>query len=106
MPNPAPLQKDSRRAVWPRPRHDSEFCLPCRPSAGEAVRSGGIPPMSSLIRAGVFAALVTLASIFSASVSVAADKPFERANLAEAAIKLEAQIKSDAGAAGKPVAQI
>ncbi len=37
---------------------------------------------------------------------VAADKPFERANLAEAAIKLEAQIKSDAGTAGKPLAQI
>jgi uncharacterized protein YfaS (alpha-2-macroglobulin family) len=62
--------------------------------------------MLVLIRAGVFAALVTIASIFSASVSGAADKPFERANLAEAAIKLEAQIKSEAGTAGKPIAQI
>ncbi len=62
--------------------------------------------MFSLIRAGVFAALVTLASIFCAAMSVAADKPFERADLAEAAIKLEAQIKSEAGAAGKPLAQI
>ena len=62
--------------------------------------------MLVLIRAGVFAALVTLASIFSPPISIAADKPFERANLAEAAIKLEAQIKSDAVSAGKPVAQI
>ena len=62
--------------------------------------------MLVLIRAGVFAALVTLASISSASISRAADKPFERANLADAAIKLEAQIKSDAGTAGKPVVQI
>ena len=62
--------------------------------------------MFALIRVGVFAALVTLASIFCAAMSVAADKAFERADLAEAAIKLEAQIKSDAGAAGKPLAQI
>ena len=40
--------------------------------------------MLVLIRAGVFAALVTLASIFSPPISIAADKPFERANLAEA----------------------
>jgi uncharacterized protein YfaS (alpha-2-macroglobulin family) len=62
--------------------------------------------MLALIRAGVFAALVTLASVFSASQTIAADKPFERAELAEAAVKLEAQIKSEAGTAGKPVAQI
>ena len=61
--------------------------------------------MLVLIRAGAFAALVTLASIFTASVSFA-DKAFERSDLAEAAIKLEAQIKSDAGAAGKPLAQL
>ena len=57
------------------------------------------------IRAGVFAALVTLASIFTASVS-SAQKAFDRPDLTEAAIKLEAQIKTDAGAAGKPLAQL
>ena len=57
------------------------------------------------IRAGVFAALVTLASIFTASVS-SAQKVFDRPDLTEAAIKLEAQIKTDAGAAGKPLAQL
>jgi hypothetical protein len=62
--------------------------------------------MLVLIRAGVVAALVTIASIFAPSISSAAEKAFDRPNLAEAAIKLEAQIKSDAGAAGKPVAQI
>ncbi len=57
------------------------------------------------IRAGVFAALVTLASIFTASVS-SAQKVFDRPDLTEAAIKLEAQIKTDAGTAGKPLAQL
>jgi uncharacterized protein YfaS (alpha-2-macroglobulin family) len=61
--------------------------------------------MLVLIRAGVFAALVTLASVFTASVSFA-DKAFERSDLADAAIKLEAQIKSEADAAGKPLAQL
>src|SRR5262245_19860238 len=62
--------------------------------------------MLALIRAGVFAALVTLASVFFASQTIAADKPFERAELADAAVKLEAQIKSEASNAGKPLAQI
>jgi uncharacterized protein YfaS (alpha-2-macroglobulin family) len=61
--------------------------------------------MLVLIRAGAFAALVTLASIFTASGSFA-DKAFERSDLAEAAIKLEAQIKNEAGTAGKPLAQL
>jgi uncharacterized protein YfaS (alpha-2-macroglobulin family) len=58
------------------------------------------------IRAGAFAALVILASIFTASVSLAAEKAFERPELAEAAIKLEAQIKSEAEANAKPLAQL
>ncbi len=61
--------------------------------------------MMVLIRAGVFAALVTLACIFTATVS-SAQKAYDRPELAEAAVKLEAQIKSDAGAAGKPLAQL
>ena len=36
----------------------------------------------------------------------AADKPFQNDDLANSAIELEAQIKSDAGAATKPVAQL
>jgi alpha-2-macroglobulin len=54
------------------------------------------------LRVGVLAALVTLAS-FSAP---AADKAFWRDDLADAAIKLEAQIKQDAGAVAKPVATL
>ena len=49
--------------------------------------------MLVLARAGVFAALVTLASIFTASASFA-QKVYDRPELAQAAIKLEAQIKS------------
>jgi alpha-2-macroglobulin len=62
--------------------------------------------MLPMIRAGLAvafaAALVTFAS-FSAR---AADKPFQNSDLADSAIQLEAQIKSDAGPATKPVAQI
>ena len=57
--------------------------------------------MFSLVRAGVAAALL-LAPL----AAVAADKPFENKDLADSAVTLEAQIKSDAGAAAKPVAQI
>src|SRR5262245_34425016 len=64
-------------------------------------------PMLAPVRVGLFAALVTLASVFSFSPSAsAADKPFTRPDLAEAAIKLEAQIKTDAGQVSKPLAQL
>jgi uncharacterized protein YfaS (alpha-2-macroglobulin family) len=58
--------------------------------------------MRALFCAGALAALVTLAS-FSAN---AADKPFHRDDLADAAVKLEGQIKQDAGAVAKPVAAL
>src|SRR5215470_424361 len=58
--------------------------------------------MLALLRAGVIAVLVAICS-FSAA---AADKPFQRDDLTDAAIKLEAQIKSDAGAVSKPVATL
>ncbi|MGA9208723.1 MAG: hypothetical protein WB347_13035, partial [Terriglobales bacterium] len=58
--------------------------------------------MISLIRAGLAAALVAFAPL----TATAADKPFQNADLADSAIKLEAQIKADAGAPTKPVAQI
>jgi len=58
--------------------------------------------MFTLLRASLMAALVTILS-FSAS---AADKPYHRDDLADAAIKLEAQIKADAGPVAKPVATL
>jgi uncharacterized protein YfaS (alpha-2-macroglobulin family) len=57
-------------------------------------------------RAGLFAALVAIASIAIASQSAAADKAFQRSDLTEAAIKLEAQIKTDAGQVAKPLAEL
>ena len=58
--------------------------------------------MRASLRVGVFAALVSFVS-FSA---IAADKPFQRDDLADAAIKLEAQIKQDAGTVAKPLATL
>jgi alpha-2-macroglobulin len=55
--------------------------------------------MLALLRAGVIAVLVAVSSLS----AIAADKPFQRDDLADAAIKLEAQIKSDAGPITKPV---
>ena len=63
--------------------------------------------MIAFIRAGFVAALVTLASFFLTSIAaVAADKTFKRDDLAQAALKLEAQIKTDAGQVSKPVVQL
>jgi len=56
--------------------------------------------MFTAIRAGLAAALLSLAIIS----ALAADKAFERKDLDDAAIKLEAQIKSDAGTLSKPAA--
>jgi hypothetical protein len=61
--------------------------------------------MFAPIRAGVFAALVTFASFFAVP-AISAEKAFDRPDLAQAAIKLEAQIKTDAGQVGKPLAQL
>jgi len=54
------------------------------------------------LAAAVAAAFLTIASFATA----AANKPFENSDLADSAVQLEAQIKSDAGAPTKPVAQI
>jgi uncharacterized protein YfaS (alpha-2-macroglobulin family) len=62
--------------------------------------------MCALLRAGLAA---TLAAAFFTVMSFsahAADKPFENSDLADSAVQLEAQIKSDAGAPTKPIAQI
>jgi alpha-2-macroglobulin len=58
--------------------------------------------MRAFVRAAFAAALVLLLSI----PAIAADKPFKRADLADAAIKLEAQIKAEAGQVTKPIAAL
>jgi uncharacterized protein YfaS (alpha-2-macroglobulin family) len=62
--------------------------------------------MFALTRAG-FAVAIAAALFAVAPLSAkAADKPFQDSDLADSAVQLEGQIKSDAGAATKPVAQI
>ena len=58
--------------------------------------------MFTSVRAGLAAAFIALA-VFPA---LGADKAFKRTDLDEAAIKLEAQIKSDAGTVTKPAATL
>jgi uncharacterized protein YfaS (alpha-2-macroglobulin family) len=58
--------------------------------------------MFTSVRAGLAAALIALAVI----PTLAADKAFKRGDLDEAAIKLEAQIKTDAGTVTKPAATL
>jgi uncharacterized protein YfaS (alpha-2-macroglobulin family) len=58
--------------------------------------------MLTSVRAGLAAALIAL-TVLPAS---AADKAFKRSDLDQAAIKLEAQIKSDAGTATEPAATL
>jgi hypothetical protein len=58
--------------------------------------------MLALVRAARAAALVLLLSV----PAVAADKSFQRDDLADAAIKLEAQIKAEAGQVTKPAAAL
>jgi len=60
--------------------------------------------MLTLVRAGLTAALLTLA--FTPALAADGDKAFQRGDLDQAAIKLAAQIKQDAGAVTKPVAQL
>lgn len=64
--------------------------------------------MLALVRAGLYAALVAFAYLAVSGVSVAqkAQKTFEREDLADAAIRLEAQIKADAGLVQKPAGQL
>src|SRR5436190_40043 len=63
--------------------------------------------MLAHVRVGFVAALVTLASfVFSSIPASAAGKAFQRGDLDEAAIKLEAEIKNDAGSGSKALAQL
>src|SRR5262245_62780327 len=61
--------------------------------------------MIASFRAGIVAALVALLSL-SLTVAASAQKAFQRDDLADAAIKLEAQIKAEAGTVTKPAAQL
>src|SRR5262244_709819 len=58
--------------------------------------------MRAFVRAAFAAALVLLLSV----PAIAADKAFKRDDLADAAIKLEAQIKAEAGEVTKPIAAL
>jgi len=60
--------------------------------------------MFTLFRAGLAAALITLSIV--PALAADADKPFQNGELEQAAIKLEAQIKHDAGAVTKPAATL
>src|SRR5262245_53032413 len=62
----------------------------------------GGPPMRAFVRAAFAAALVLLLSV----PAVAAGKAYKRDDLADAAIKLEAQIKAEAGEVTKPIAAL
>jgi alpha-2-macroglobulin len=68
---------------------------------------GRIPSMFALIRGRLAVACVAvLALAVSFSAHAAAEKPFQDSDLADAAVQLEAQIKSDAGAPTKTLPQI
>src|SRR3954471_4961100 len=58
--------------------------------------------MLASVRAGFAAALVA----FSTFTAFAADKPFQRSDLADSAVRLETQIKTESGQVAKPVATL
>src|SRR4051795_9822312 len=61
-----------------------------------------VTSMLSFVRAGLAAALMMLVSF----TALAADKPFQRSDLADSAVRLEAQIKTESGQVAKPVAAL
>ncbi len=62
--------------------------------------------MFTFVRAGLAAALIALALVPASIPASAADKAFKRSDLDNAAIKLEAQIKNDAGTVTKSAATL
>src|ERR1043165_8927170 len=58
--------------------------------------------MLASVRAGFAAALVA----FSTFTAFAADKSFQRSDLADSAVRLETQIKTESGQVAKPVATL
>src|ERR1700722_17334983 len=73
-----------------------------RGGAGPLHRRVGGRPMLALLRAGLTAALLLVSSLSALS----ADKPYHRDDLAEAATRVEGQIKADAGTVAKPLAAL
>src|SRR4051812_12401544 len=63
-------------------------------------------PMIGVVRAAALCAIMALGLVSATSSAIAADKAFKRDDLADAAIKLEAQIKTEAGAVNKPLATL
>ena len=62
--------------------------------------------MHAGLRAGFAAAIAVLLSLSAVNFSVAADKAYQRDDLADGAIRLEAQIRKDAGEVAKPAAAL
>src|ERR1700722_19878957 len=76
---------------------------------GEIARpTGGVFPMIwSLVRVGALAALLAVApALVPRAANSAADNAFRNSELADSAVNLEGQIKSDAGTPTKPLPQI
>src|SRR6476659_2785250 len=69
---------------------------------GPRGRGQGGPSMLAPVRAGFAAALVA----FFTFTAFAADKPFQRSDLADSAVRLETQIKTESGQVAKPVATL
>src|SRR5262245_21340604 len=81
-------------------RHQSvTFSLPFMPHAA-FVRGLRSLPVIGLVRAAAFCATLALGL----NSALAADKAFKRDDLADSAVKLEAQIKSEAGPVAKTTA--
>src|SRR5215510_13883453 len=72
---------------------------------GLVFRGSGRFSMLAPARAGLAAALVALFCLCTFT-ATAADKPFQRSDLAESAVRLEAQIKTESGQVAKPVATL
>ncbi len=62
--------------------------------------------MTAAFRAGVLAAFAVLFAFVACAPGFAADKPYQRADLADSAIRLEDQIKREAGQVTKPAATL
>src|SRR5262249_40098418 len=99
---PFRLSALGRKLVTTLTRLPVHFCVPERMvSAGGRWRSS----MLAFARAGIFAALVALLSI-ATSITASAQKAFQRDDLADAAITLEAQIKAESGAITRNLAPL
>src|SRR5262249_21506849 len=91
-----------RRTAWLGHDLDMVLRLSCRAVRLPPPDGNGGPPMRAFVRAAFAAALVLLLSV----PAVAAGKAYKRDDLADAAIKLEAQIKAEAGEVTKPIAAL